>query len=121
VTFTSPELISRRLIFLLGSPVGRWAGYFLMAHKKQLGGNKFISKVRVYKPDQGSFPYMVFYVDGPAPSDPSPTPQVRSGASEEVVARQNKSVKTSIVNTQIVKRSGDGKSVLREHLLRAKL
>jgi hypothetical protein len=27
---------------LLGSPVGRWAGYFLMQHKRQLGGNKYI-------------------------------------------------------------------------------
>jgi hypothetical protein len=41
-----------------------------MTHKNQLGGNKFISKVRVFKPDQGSFPYMLFYVDGPAPSVP---------------------------------------------------
>jgi hypothetical protein len=34
---------------LLGAPVGRWARYFLMQHKRQLGGNKFISKVRVFK------------------------------------------------------------------------
>lgn len=50
---------------LLGAPVGRWAGYFLMQHKRQLGGNKFISKVRVFTSDkEGSFPYILYYVDG---------------------------------------------------------
>ncbi|KAF1944916.1 hypothetical protein EJ02DRAFT_419969, partial [Clathrospora elynae] len=29
---------------LLGSPVGRWVGYFLMQHMNQLGGTKFLSK-----------------------------------------------------------------------------
>jgi hypothetical protein len=57
---------------LLGSPVGRWAGYFLMQHKRQLGGNKYISKVRVFKSEKpGSLPYLLFYVKGP---DPKPTP-----------------------------------------------
>jgi len=37
---------------LLGSPMGRWAGYFLMQHKRQLGGNKFISKVRVFRSEK---------------------------------------------------------------------
>lgn len=42
---------------LLGAPVGRWAGYFLMQHKRQLDGNKFISKVRVFKSEkEGSWP-----------------------------------------------------------------
>ncbi|KAH5436206.1 hypothetical protein HBI47_071090 [Parastagonospora nodorum] len=51
---------------LLGAPVGRWAGYFLIQHKRQLGGNRFISKVRVFKSEkEGSWPYMLFYVDGP--------------------------------------------------------
>jgi hypothetical protein len=51
---------------LLGSPVGRWAGYFLMQHKRQLGGSKWISKVRVFKSEkEGSWPYFLFYVDIP--------------------------------------------------------
>lgn len=50
---------------LLGSPVGRWAGYFLMQHKRQLGGDKYIEKVRVFKSEkEGSWPYFVFYVAG---------------------------------------------------------
>lgn len=43
---------------LLGSPGERWAGYFLMQHKRQLGGSKFISKIRVFKSEkEGSLPY----------------------------------------------------------------
>ncbi|CAE7194196.1 hypothetical protein P3342_009594 [Pyrenophora teres f. teres] len=48
---------------ILGSPVGRWAGYFLLQHKDKLGGNRFISKVRVFLPSGASMPYLVFYVD----------------------------------------------------------
>ncbi|KAF1849711.1 uncharacterized protein K460DRAFT_257900, partial [Cucurbitaria berberidis CBS 394.84] len=48
---------------ILGSPVGRWAGYFLMQHKRQFGGNRFISKVRIFKPDGATLPYIIFYVD----------------------------------------------------------
>ncbi|XPS70486.1 Mitochondrial import inner membrane translocase subunit tim8 [Ascochyta lentis] len=48
---------------LLGSPVGRWAGYFLMQHKRQLGGDRVIDRVRVFKSEKaGSFPYFLFYV-----------------------------------------------------------
>jgi hypothetical protein len=70
---------------LLGSPVGRWAGYFLMQHKRQLGGNKYISKVRVFKEEKaGSLPYLLFYVQGPDPA-PTPTPSaVPSGRLEAV-------------------------------------
>lgn len=51
---------------LLGSPVGRWAGYFLMQHKRQLGGSKWIEKVRVFRSEkEGSWPYLLFYVAGP--------------------------------------------------------
>jgi hypothetical protein len=46
---------------LLGIPVGRWAEYFLMQHKKQLGGNRYISKARVFVSEkEGSFPYLLF-------------------------------------------------------------
>jgi hypothetical protein len=51
---------------LLGSPVGRWAGYFLLQHKRQLGGSKWIEKVRVFRSEkEGSWPYLLFYVAGP--------------------------------------------------------
>jgi hypothetical protein len=80
--------------------VGRWAGYFLMQHKIQLGGNKFISKVRVFKPDVGSLPYMLFYADGVAADS-----QTREGHFEGHIA----------------KRSRDGKNILREHVFRVEV
>jgi hypothetical protein len=86
---------------LLGAPVGRWAGYFLMQHKRQLGGSKWISKVRVFKSEkEGSWPYLLFYVERPA-EEPKPPPEGQG-------------------NT-VVKRSMDGKSALREHVFRVKL
>ncbi|KAF1851007.1 uncharacterized protein K460DRAFT_382536 [Cucurbitaria berberidis CBS 394.84] len=52
---------------LLGSPVGRWAGYFLIQHKRQLRGDKHFSKVRIFKSGgEGSLPYLLFYVEGHA-------------------------------------------------------
>jgi hypothetical protein len=98
---------------LLGSPVGRWAGYFLMQHKRQLGGNKFISKVRLFKSDKsGSLAFFVFYVDGPVPApEPSPVTSV-----EKLRARDN------VGEAEVaVKRSADGKNFVREHVFRVKL
>jgi hypothetical protein len=68
-----------------------------MQHKIQLGGNRFISKVRVFKPDIGSLPYMLFYADGMAAG-----PQ--SGEERNEV--------------RVFKRSDDGKNILREYVLR---
>ncbi|OAL48528.1 hypothetical protein IQ07DRAFT_655006 [Pyrenochaeta sp. DS3sAY3a] len=69
---------------ILGSPVGRWAGYFLMQHKNQLGGNRFLSKVRVFKNDQGSLPYLVFYVE-PTPATGSAQSSCRARHNHIVV------------------------------------
>jgi hypothetical protein len=103
----------------LGSSVGRWAGYFLLQHKKQLGGNKFISKARVFKPDVGSLPYMLFYVDGPAP-DPLPSPQARAALellpTAIEVFREGRLWHGS-VKTLVVKQSKDAKNILRKHII----
>jgi hypothetical protein len=82
-----------------------------MQHKKQLGANKFISKVRVFKPDQGSLPYMLFYVETPAP--PKPPPGLK--------AREHRPVKVTngSVELYMLKYSEDGRSVVREHVCRA--
>ncbi|KAF1357235.1 hypothetical protein EJ07DRAFT_129930 [Lizonia empirigonia] len=60
---TEFHMDSEQGLALLGSPLGRWGGYFLLQHKEQLGGNKVISKVRVFKNDAMTLPYMVFYVE----------------------------------------------------------
>lgn len=94
---------------LLGSPVGRWAGYFLMQHKRQLGGNKFISKVRVFKSEkEGSWPYFLFYVDGAMAYAASEGKKIRNigGVSSE---------------PRIVQRSADGRRLVREHVVRTRL
>lgn len=91
-----------------------------MQHKKQLGGNKFISKVRVFKPDQGSLPYMLFYADGLEP-EPSPSPRAEPQAREarEVVNIHEHEYKVfSQVEERIVKRSKDGRNIQREHVFR---
>jgi hypothetical protein len=91
---------------LLGSPVGRWAGYFLMQHKWQLGGNKYISKLRVFKSEkEGNWPYFLFYVEGAAASGSGDMAEADSG----------------MRGTRVVKRSEDGNHVIREHVTRAKL
>jgi hypothetical protein len=90
---------------LLGAPVGRWAGYFLMQHKRQLGGNKFISKVRVFKSGkEGSWPYILFYVDGP---DEMP----KAGK-----ASTPRSAGKGGASSRVVKSSSDGKNIVREHV-----
>ncbi|EUC47215.1 hypothetical protein COCMIDRAFT_24834 [Bipolaris oryzae ATCC 44560] len=92
---------------LLGSPVGRWAGYFLMQHKRQLGGNKYISNVRVFKSEkEGSWPYFLFYVEGP-----SIAPIWKRSTSTDSVEG---SVDTA---PKVIMRSEDGRNVVREHVV----
>ncbi|KAF2125169.1 hypothetical protein P153DRAFT_300869 [Dothidotthia symphoricarpi CBS 119687] len=92
---------------LLGSPNGVAAGYFLAQHKAQLGGNKFIERVTVFRPDRGLMPYLLFWVED-APAGPG------EAVVDEKMGRDG-------VEPRIVKRSVDGKNVEREHVLRAKL
>jgi hypothetical protein len=94
-----------------------------MAHKKQLGGNKFISKVRVFKPDQGSLPYMLFYVDGPAPPNLSTGSQLGEALrpADGATVRQDSEYWRRVDSPGMVQRTEDGTNVLREHFLWAKL
>jgi hypothetical protein len=85
-----------------GSPVGRWAGYLLLQHKEKLGGNRFISKVRLFKPTGASLPYLVFYVNDPPASAGRSLPLSDMGDKGSL---------------HVVKRSTDGKNVIREHVL----
>jgi hypothetical protein len=73
-----------------------------MQHKRQLGGNKFISKVRVFKPENhGPYSYLLFYVAGPAESPPPP---VGAAGSVEDTGR-------------VVQRSEGGGKIVREHVI----
>ena len=51
-----------------GSPNGLGAGYFLVQHKAQLGGVKFVYKIRVFRGDsENTSPHLLFYVDAGSP------------------------------------------------------
>lgn len=93
-----------------GSPVGRWAGYFLMQHKQQLGGNRFIYKVRVFKNEQsGSLSYFCFYVN------PNPAPE----GSDMMLSGRGAAHLGGVGQTsRVVNMSADGKDRVREHVLR---
>jgi hypothetical protein len=54
-----------------GSPNGLGAAYFLLQHRKQLGGAKSINKVKLVTcEDDSGDPCLVFYV-GPVLKDPT--------------------------------------------------
>jgi hypothetical protein len=73
-----------------------------MQHKRQLGGNKFISKVRVFKPENhGPYSYLLFYVAGPVGSAPPPVGAVGSGGD----------------TARVVGLSEDGRKIVREHVI----
>ncbi|KAF3045874.1 hypothetical protein E8E12_002891 [Didymella heteroderae] len=56
---------------LLGSPVGIATAYFLSQHKPEIGKNKYVSKITVFRPDKDTGfdePTIVYHVeDAPAP------------------------------------------------------
>ena len=60
---------------LLGSPNGIAAAYFLSQHKQQIGANKYVYKVTVFKPDEDNEagsdePAIVYYVEDAPPTSP---------------------------------------------------
>ena len=79
-----------------------------------MGGNRYISKVRVFKSEKpGSLPYFLFYVEEPQPeAKPDTRAEVSKSANETRNGR---------VESRLVKKSVDEKSVVRHHVFRAKL
>jgi hypothetical protein len=101
VKLTSPQ----------GSPNGLGAGYFLVQHKRQLGGNKIISKITIFEGDEaGGYPHLLFWVaDAPeleAPKAPEPSMGSETGAA---------------VGKNVVESSRGGKNIVREHVFTARL
>jgi hypothetical protein len=90
-----------------------------MQHKTQLGGNRFISKVRVFKTD-GPFAYLLFYVDPAAVPDIIPAPDPLPTPLPSPVGKRIDSGNWGHDDTwRVVKRSGDGKNLVREHIIQA--
>jgi len=90
---------------LTGSPNGVGAAYLLLQHKRQLG-KMFIHKVRIFKSDSGWVAAnLLFYVQDIPPSD----------------KRLKKRRSDHEVELRIVEKRKVGKSLVREHMFRAKL
>jgi len=83
--------------------VGRWAGYLLLQHKDQLGGNRYIEKVRLFKPPGASLPYLLFYV--------AKEPAVGQASLTEAEAQAEKG------SLRVAGREMGGKNFLREHVI----
>jgi hypothetical protein len=101
---------------VIGSPNGLAVGYFLLQHKRQLG-IKNIWNVVVFGGDGPAKDdvNLMFYVDPtPAPEEEIP------GVSKDDTKTHGNVAKGGLEST-VVKRSADGKSILREHVFRAKL
>lgn len=102
----------------LGSPNGLGAGYFLLQHKRQLGGANFIYKITIFRNDGDEFddePNLIFHVD----KNITPMPDVddTSGAPEKPAEKGSAAVREG----KVVRRSRNGKNLVREHVIWAKL
>ena len=100
-----------------GSPNGLGAAYFLLQHKVQLGGAKSINKIKIWRTEDEDHeePNVIFYVEDAAPEEK------QVGSREAELGGLRKKDMVEDVASKIVKRSGDGKSVVREHIIRARL
>ncbi|KAH7071431.1 hypothetical protein BKA63DRAFT_605467 [Paraphoma chrysanthemicola] len=95
---------------LLGSPNGLAAGFFLAQHKTQLG-EKLISKITVFRSDtEHSLPNLLFWVVDALESDDDEEEDDPGWIDSDL----------EMVDAK-VKRSRDGKRVVREHVFRARL
>jgi hypothetical protein len=91
-----------------GSPNGQDAGFLLAQHKDQLGGNKVISEITIFRADDvGMLPNLLSWV-------------ADSPASEESKASMGDMAGTE-VDYAVVKRSQNVRYIVREHVFRARL
>ncbi|KAI4938950.1 uncharacterized protein J4E92_000231 [Alternaria infectoria] len=79
---------------LIGSPNGLGAGYFLLQHKRQLGGANFIYKITIFRNDGDEFddePNLIFHVD----KNTTPMPDVEDtpGAPEKPAEKGSAAVR----------------------------
>ena len=93
---------------MLGSPNGVAAGYFLAQHKTQLGGNKYVYQVTVWSDREGDQQMMFWVKNAPLPP-------------EEELEQDRSRTPTPEQGGKVVKRSTDGRNVVREYIVRAKL
>lgn len=102
------------LTFSTGSPNGLGAAYFLLQHKRQLGGAKTITKIKIWRSEDEDHeePNVIFYV-----GDVTPSGDAREALRNEVGSR----ALDEGIESEVVQRSADGKSLVREHRIKARL
>ena len=112
------SLLSRGCLFAhpnvtapLASANGRATGYFLAQHKGRLGGDKYISKITVFLTEREANAAdrmnILFWVD----DVPSPPPEMTDPDDDEMNTGPGRR------DARVIKRSGDGKSIMREHVV----
>ncbi|XPT03569.1 Mitochondrial import inner membrane translocase subunit tim8 [Ascochyta lentis] len=95
---------------MLGSPNGIAAGYFVAQHKTQLGANKYVYQVTVWNDRYGDEQMMFWVKNAPPPAEENPgdkTPVPQHGDLNP--------------HGRVLKRSADGRNIVREHIVLAKL
>lgn len=97
-----------------GTPNGRGVGYFLAQHKAQIGGNRYVKGIRIFRAHaESTLSNMVFIVDwAPSPPPPVPTDPIDvllppTGSGIEAL--------TSVFEDKVMERSDDGKNIVRSH------
>jgi hypothetical protein len=112
---------TRKELTNTGSPTGIAAGFFLAQHKRQLGGNKMIVKITVFKALQpvtdDEFPTIIFWVQN-ARNIYGGINGAHSVNVSDVVGIDRM---WEFGEPKVLKRSADGKSVIREHVVRVEL
>ena len=79
----------------------------LLQHKDQLGGNRYIEKVRLFKPPGASLPYLLFYV--------AKDPWV--GEVKPVAAHMVDGMNGTDVTRDATSRVVDEKNLIRKHVV----
>lgn len=102
------------LINETGTANGMAVGFFLAQHKAQLG-LKYVSKITVFTDDEKPLkpPNMLFWVeDVPPPKETKPGEDPKDTGPGSI---------SGTLKSRVLKRSRDGRNVIREHIFYAKL
>jgi hypothetical protein len=90
-------------------------GYFLVQHKTQLGRDKYVSKMTVFRSDSTEkvLPIVLFWVD----NVPTPPPEMAEPKPDEEEEDKKPEKGAERVDSTLVGRSSNGRNVLKEHVL----
>ena len=104
-------------------------GYFLVQHKTQLAGNKYVSKITVFMGDPDDYPHLLFYVATAPPHDPMDVdhPAEDPGNPMDVDHPSPSAVEVGAEmledrgGVEVLSKSVDGRNTLRMHVMRVSL